>query len=66
MEGVSNSGKTEFIDLIREIFPVEDFKQVVGSSFQVDYSERANYDFTRVHPCFVIIDEGAYPTLMSP
>ena len=47
------------------IFPCEEFVQQHGSPFDIDYKKQANYDHSRFKPSFILIDEGAFTTLID-
>ena len=65
LEGVSNSGKTKFIKRLSKIFPCEEYLQQHNSRFDADYRFNCSYDFTKVKPSFIVIDEGAYSALFD-
>ena len=65
IKGITNAGKTKFIEKLQRIFPCEEFVQQHGSPFDIDYKKQANYDHSRFKPSFVLIDEGAFTTLID-
>ena len=65
IEGISNSGKTKFLERLMKIFPSVEYVQQHGSRFAADYKDGAKYNHTRHHPSFVIVDEGAYSDIMD-
>ena len=58
IKGITNSGKSEFVERIMEIFPTEKYVQLVGSNFDADYKKQNAYDHTKYHPSFIFIEEG--------
>ena len=50
VKGVSNSGKTKFLERLKEIFYTEDYIQQYGSHFDIDYTKNATYDYTKYKP----------------
>ena len=65
IEGISNSGKTKFLERVMKIFPSVEYIQQHKSRFAADYKEGARYDHTKYHPSFIAIDEGAYSDLLD-
>ena len=65
IHGITNAGKTKFLEKLQMIFPCEEFVQQHGSPFDIDYKKQASYDHTRFKPSFVLIDEGAFTTLID-
>ena len=65
LKGVSNAGKSCFLDLLKEISPCEEYIQQHGSRFSIDYSLAATFDHTKYLPSFILVDEGAYSDLLD-
>lgn len=65
IKGVTNSGKSEFLDKLRRIFPCEAYVQQHGSPFDIDYKQQATYDHSRFKPSFILVDEGAFTSLID-
>ena len=65
IKGVTNSGKSNFLDRLRRIFPCETYVQQHGSPFDIDYKQQASYDHSRFKPSFILVDEGAFTSLID-
>jgi len=48
-----------------KIFPCENYIQQHKSPFDADYKKTASYDVTRFKPCFILIDEGGFSSLLD-
>ena len=65
IKGVSNAGKSKFLEKLMKLFPCENYVQQHNSPFDIDYRQQATYDHSRFKPSFILIDEGAFTALLE-